>query len=312
MTGNQFQFPPCWPSRNDGKQHQFVAYIFEAGESEKTEILNVINTAGVAVESQSYYEQPRSCRLLFQTSTNCAWHLFQTLLSHASNLQVDILVRPADMPDVRLLVCDMDSTVVTSESLDDMAFKAGVGERIQAITTRAMRGDIDFIGALTERVRLLKGVNASLLYEVAAEIKLSSGAEALMANANNHGMRTVLVSGGFEPIVAHVADLLGFDRFVCNYIGVTDGKLDGNVIGPVVDADAKLRVLTEECERMGIATSRACAIGDGANDLPMLQSSGIGISYKGKPLLRSGLVYQVNYSDLASVAAMLDISRAQD
>ena len=240
-----------------------------------------------------------------------AWQLFQQLITVGEEYGFDVSILPATALGARLLVCDMDSTIVDSETLDDMAVKAGLGDSVQQITRRAMRGELDFKQALEARVAMFKGMRASLLEEVAAEVCCNPGAEMMIEQAKENGIRTVLVSGGFEPIVSHVANKLGFDRYVCNAMDTVEEKtLSGLVKTPIVDAETKLKTLLEECRSLAIEPDKACCIGDGANDLPMLQAAGLGISYFGKPLLRSVVPYQINVADLKAVIPLLGIRGA--
>ena len=158
----------------------------------------------------------------------------------------------------------MDSTIVRSETLDDIAEKVGIGERVKAITTRAMQGEMGFSQALAERVRMLEGIAEDVFDEIANTVQFNSGAGRLIGLARQQGLRTVLVSGGFEPIVKVVADKLGFDRCVCNKIDVSNGQLTGKVLEPIVDGGTKLKVLMEECKQLAISPDQACTIGDGA------------------------------------------------
>lgn len=306
MTGNNLQLPSCWQQETAHSPVQFVADIMHIADEKLVAVTDCFQCSGLNIEHQLVASKPSRYELYFTATTTKAWVLFQRLLSLAQQHQFDTSVMPVRIESIRLLVCDMDSTIVASETLDDLAVRAKIGERVKGITVRAMRGEIDFIDALHERVSLLEGVDASLLEDVAAEIKCNSGADELIATARKQGIRTVLVSGGFQSIVAHVTEQLGFDRYVCNRLDVTNGKLSGKVLDPIVDANTKLQVLREECAGLGISTRQACCIGDGANDMPMLKEAGIGISYRGKPLLRASLPYQVNYSDLTYAIPLLD------
>ncbi|MEQ8289590.1 MAG: phosphoserine phosphatase SerB [Gammaproteobacteria bacterium] len=307
VTGQELQLPPCWQTDSGDDPAQFVADIINISDEELTAVVGCFQFNGLTIEHRLVTNQSSSYRLYFNATTAQAWTLFQQLISLAQQCEFDTSVMPVNIEPIRLLVCDMDSTIVASETLDDLAEKANLGERVKEITTRAMRGEIDFIGALQERVNLLKGVDAKLLQEVITAIKFNSGAEELITTARQNGIRTVLVSGGFEAVVAHVAGQLGFDRYVCNQLDVVNGKLSGKVLEPIVDSCTKLQTLKEECALLGISTRQSCCIGDGANDLPMLQEAGVGISYMGKPLLKALLPYQVNSSDLAYVISVLGL-----
>lgn len=219
----------------------------------------------------------------------------------------DIALLPHHNRKKKILICDMDSTIVQTETLDEIARHAGIGEQVSEITDKAMRGEIDFNAALTERVKLLTGMSVNVLSDIADRTEFNQGAEILLTKAKRNGIRTVLVSGGFEPIVNTVAEKLGFDRYICNRMEINDGVITGKVEFPIVNSETKLSVLKEECKKLDIGLEQACAIGDGANDLPMIKAAGLGISYYGKPILRQATPYQINTTDLESVLYMMGI-----
>lgn len=241
------------------------------------------------------------------TEPHKAWILFGSLLGDLEDIPVDIAVLPVSDRRKKLLLCDMDSTIVASETLDDIAARVGIGDQVARITASAMRGDLDFRQALIERVALLKDQPVEILYRIAEQLRLNPGAEQLIRQANKHNFRTVLVSGGFEPIVKAVAHKLEFDHFVCNNMEVFNDCLTGKVLNPIVDSETKLDTLLQECQYLNITTDQACAIGDGANDFSMLSAAGLGISYHGKPLLRESLAYQINHHDLDSALSIMGI-----
>jgi len=260
------------------------------------------------IKSLKYDEINNVLNIIVNTSAQQAYELFNRLFQQAPGVGFDVAVFPANRKRFKLLVCDMDSTIVQSETLDELASLAGIGAQVSEITTKAMRGEIDFGTALDERVSLLAGMSADLLQQVADSTQLNRGAETLIKSAKAHGVRTVLVSGGFDPIVKVIADKLGFDRYVCNKMMVVNGVITGKVDKPVVDAAMKLAVLNDECDHLKIDPIQACSIGDGANDLPMIQAAGLGISYYAKPILKNATPYQINKTDLESVLYMLGIS----
>ena len=186
----------------------------------------------------------------------------------------------------RLLVSDMDSTVAKTETIVDMAEALGIADTIAAITARSMRGELDFRTALDERVMMLRGLALSRIEAIAREVRLSVGAEALLDACRAVGMRTVLVSGGFDLIADVVGAALGFDRVVANRLDFENGQLTGRVLGPIVTAETKLAVLREECAGLGIEAGQAVALGDGANDIEMIRAAGLGVAYQGKPVTR--------------------------
>jgi len=246
--------------------------------------------------------------LSIKNTSQQAWTLFKEILIQTEDEEFDVAVIPANSRIKKLLVCDMDSTIVANETLDEFAAHAGIGEQVSQITARAMRGKLDFRQALDERVSLLKGLSESIFEEILEKIELNPGAEILLRQSKKNNIRTVLVSGGFEPIVKVIAEKLGFDRYVCNSMQLENNQLMGKVLEPIVDSSRKLNVLIEECQSLMIKPEEACCIGDGANDLLMLQAAGLGISFQGKPLLRTSLAYQINSSDLDFVLLMMGIT----
>lgn len=311
MTSN-VSFPdPCWLLRDpDDKQTAFVFVLVSTRPDEGLSVLmqQFFEEHQVTVDAINELPNGKGIEFFISTTTQIAWQLFQKLLQRVSDKACDVFVLPVADRKKKLLICDMDSTIVKTETLDDIAVCVGLGEEVSAITTRAMEGDLDFREALDERVKLLTGISASLFDEIADNVQLNDGAESLIQAANTHDVRTVLVSGGFEPIVKRVAEKLGFDHYVCNKLEVVDGKLTGNVIEPIVDADIKLKLLEEESTQLSLTTDQACAVGDGANDLPMLQAAGLGIGFQGKPLVRAGTPYQINTTTLESALMVMGVA----
>ena len=305
-------FPnPYWLlNKVEDKQTAFVVVLVSMSIDEAVVKLvqQLLDENNIDIDSINMLADKQAAEIFISATTQAAWEIFQKLLDLVSDVDADVFVLPVAGRKKSLLICDMDSTIVQTETLDDIAASIGIGEQVCEITTRAMRGELDFCKALDERVRLLKGVSEKRFDEIAQEVQLNLGAEVLINLAQKHGLRTVLVSGGFEPIVKVVAVNLGFDRYVCNKAEITDGKLTGKVLEPIVDADTKLNVLTEEAKKLKITLEQACTVGDGANDLPMLQAAGIGVGYKGKPLVRTGTPYQINTSSLASILLMMGIT----
>lgn len=213
----------------------------------------------------------------------------------------DVVVQPARDRRRRLLVADMDSTIVIGETLDELADKAGIKDRVAAITARAMRGEIDFKGALRERVGMLKDLPADRLDRTRDGIVLTPGARALVQTMRAHGAFTVLVSGGFRFFTRHVAALAGFDAEQANDLIVEDGRLTGEVAEPILDKDAKLALLNRYVAERRLPGSASLATGDGANDLPMLQAAGLGVAYHAKPVVEAEAPAAIRYGDLTAL-----------
>ena len=192
----------------------------------------------------------------------------------------------------------MDSTIITSESLDDLAALAGLGDAVTAITKRAMAGEIDFEGALFERVSMLAGKSSRLFDQLIATATPTSGAIDLVHTMRANGAKCYLVSGGFDVITGPVAALCGFHDHHANHMHVGDGKILGTVQTPVLDRNAKAAYLAHYCKQHGIDPVDTATIGDGANDLAMLQAAGMGVAFEGKALLLAEVAIQLNHTDL--------------
>ena len=221
-----------------------------------------------------------------------------TLRALADGRQLDVNIVPRENRRKSLLIADMDSTIVTTETLDDMAALAGLSDVILPITYRAMRGELDFEAALDERLALFAGQPASLVDDALAAVALSGGAQALVRTMRKAGAACYLISGGFTAFTGPVAARCGFTGDHANFLEMRNGQLLGRITKPVLDSDAKARFLAQYCDELGISAADAACIGDGANDLPMLQAAGFGVAYHGKPLLRETVPLQLNHTDL--------------
>jgi len=217
----------------------------------------------------------------------------------------DIFVQPRDENRRKgLLLADMDATMVEGETLDDLAAHLNLKDKIAPITAQAMRGELDFAEALKMRVGLLKGLPVSALFETLDCLRYSKGALALVKTMNRFDAKCVLISGGFDIFTRHVAGVLGFYRNIGNSLGIENDKLTGEVLPPIVDKDTKRRTLIEETEKLGLTPARTMAVGDGANDIPMLQAAGAGVGYFGKPAVQEATPHQVRHSDLTALLYM--------
>ncbi len=234
------------------------------------------------------------------------------LIAALADRPIDINEVPAANRRKRLLIADMDSTMIQQECIDELGVMAGVGERIKDITLRAMKGELDFEGALKERVALLKGLDESIIGRILRErITYMPGGRALVATMKAHGAYTALVSGGFTPFTSKVAAELGFDEHQANDLIIRDGKLAGTVGEPILGKEAKLVALKRLAARLGIATAEALAVGDGANDLAMLGEAGMGVALHAKPHVQEAARFRVNHGDLSALLYLQGYRRDQ-
>ena len=219
-----------------------------------------------------------------------------------AGMKIDINRVPLANRRKRILLADMDSTMIQQECIDELGVVAGVGDHIKAVTARAMNGEIDFEGALKERVALLKGLPQSVIQEVIdTRITFMQGGKTLLATMKKHGAYTALVSGGFTAFTSHVAASLGFHENRANELLVVDGKLTGEVAMPILGKDAKVESLIRICSVHGLSPADVLAVGDGANDIPMLQAAGMGVALHAKPVVQEQARMVINHGDLTAL-----------
>jgi phosphoserine phosphatase len=204
--------------------------------------------------------------------------------------------------DLRLLAMDMDSTLISIECIDEIGEAAGRKAEISAITAQAMRGEIDYPASLRRRVALLAGLSEDVLQDVYDEkLRLSPGAEALVARCRHHGVKLLLVSGGFTFFTERLKERLGFDDTLSNMLEIEGGRLTGRVLGNIVDADAKAGKFRHMAERLGAKPAQTVAIGDGANDLKMMAEAGTSVAYRAKPVVRARATHALSHAGLDGV-----------
>ena len=226
------------------------------------------------------------------------WEVWESLQARG----IDLMVQPAEARRKAMLIADMDSTMIGQECIDELAAMAGIGAHVAEITDRAMNGELEFEDALRERVVLLRGMDEGVIAQVIAErIRFTPGAQALLATMRAHGAHAVLVSGGFTAFTAHVAGALGFDAHHANTLEVADGKLTGAVAEPILGRAAKLEALERIADARGITPAQVLAVGDGANDLAMLERAGAGVAYHAKPSVAARCDLRVNHGDLTAL-----------
>ena len=221
--------------------------------------------------------------------------------------KIDILFTPQNLPPIKLFLADMDSTIVTTETLDELAAKAGIKDKIATITTRAMNGELDFHEALIERVGLLKGLPIAALKETLDETVLCGGAKNLLQHLTSANVTCVLVSGGFTFFTNAIANQCGFHHHHGNILNHNSVELDGTVAMPILDKNSKLEFLKSYANDLSIGLESTMAIGDGANDLPMLQAAGIGIGYRPKAIVEDTIPNVLKWADLDVIGTILTL-----
>ena len=240
-----------------------------------------------------------------------ALQLKNALLELSSKYDIDVAYQEDSIfrRNRRLVVFDMDSTLIDAEVIDELAIEAGVGEQVAAITEAAMQGEIDFKQSFTQRMALLKGLDISVLQSVAERLRLNEGAEHLISTLKKLGYKTAIVSGGFTFFGEYLQQRLGVDYVYANQLDIEDGLVTGQVSGDIIDGQRKAELLREIAEKEGLKLQQVIAVGDGANDLPMLGIAGLGIAFRAKPLVKAsaeqsisnlgldGILYLLGYSD---------------
>ncbi len=239
-------------------------------------------------------------------------HAFKkSLLELAHQYDIDIAFQEDNIfrRNRRLVVFDMDSTLIDAEVIDELAIEAGVGQQVAEITEAAMQGKLDFMQSFEQRLALLKGLDASVLPKIAQRLRLNEGAEHLITTLKKLGFKTAIVSGGFSFFGEYLQDILGVDYVYANQLDVENGKVTGRVKGDIIDGQRKADLLRELADREGLMLEQVIAVGDGANDLPMLDIAGLGIAFRAKPLVEAsakqaisslgldGILYLLGYSD---------------
>ena len=210
-----------------------------------------------------------------------------------------------------LLVMDVDGTLVRQEGIDLLAQEAGVGEKVAEITAQAMKGELDFSASLEARVALLKGLETSIFPKILEQMEVTPGAETLITELHQRGYKVGLVSGGFHEVIDPIARSLGIDLVLANRLEASDGRLTGKVLGGIITPERKKESLLTWAKENHVPRSQTIAMGDGANDLPMIETAGIGIAFMAKPIVAERAPYRIEKRDLSFVLEILDQHRKE-
>ncbi len=232
--------------------------------------------------------------------------------SELQSSRIDMVLQSEADRKKKILLADMDSTMIKQECIDELAAEAGIGQQVAEITARAMGGAMDFEQALDQRVALLKGLDAAVIDKVIAErITFMPGGQTLLATMKGHGAYAALVSGGFTAFTEHVAKTLGFDEHRANHLAITDGQLSGEATRPILGQAAKVQALEEITKRLGLSETDVLAVGDGANDLGMLARAGAGVALHAKKAVQAKCDIRINHGDLTALLYLQGYARSE-
>jgi phosphoserine phosphatase len=288
----------------------FIATLIAADRLSSGDISTAEDAArqtGAYLMGRSWVEVDRACDLLFSSPPSPVRKALEGLVSG-----VDVIVQGEAGRRKKLLLADMDSTMIGIECIDELADYAGRKPEVAAITERAMRGELAFAEALRERVAVLKGLGTNILDRCYEErVRATAGARELVRTMRAAGADCILVSGGFDSIADRVAQSIGFSRAVANRLGHGDGMLDGTVAEPIVGAERKRELLIEAAARQGVELFDALAVGDGANDIPMIEAAGLGVAFRAKPKVAAAAGARIDHCDLTALLFAQGYSRAE-
>ena len=263
------------------------------------QVQTALDPLGVATGEVIWLAEEKACDIELEA---CDVDQVEAAVEQAlSRTQIDIFAQAKEGRRKSLLLADMDSTIIEEESLDELAGFLGLKDKIAAITARAMAGELDFEAAVTERVGLLAGLPESDILEAVGQMTINPGAKELVATMKANGATCLLVSGGFEHFTGAVAEQLGFDDHQGNQLEIKDGKMTGKIAGTIRNQQAKLDKLNEMAVSLCLPLSATMSVGDGANDVPMLQAAGSGVAYYGKAVAEAAARFRVKHSDLATL-----------
>jgi phosphoserine phosphatase len=278
----------------------FTATLIAAGalgEGAVSHLRDALAESGAGSIKTAWLEPGCACDLHFSGDA-----LTSRAALEAAAVGIDVIVQKTAERRRKLIVADMDSTMITVECIDELADYAGIKPQIAEVTERAMRGELDFEAALRSRVALLDGLPEAAIEQCLTErVKIMGGAKALVRTIRSNGGYAVLVSGGFTRFAEPVGAEIGFDRVIANRLGISGGALDGKVTGEIVGAETKKSALHAALAQMSWNASDALAVGDGANDIPMIEAAGLGVAYHAKPKTRAAAAASIQHNDLSAI-----------
>ncbi len=254
-----------------------------------------LQTHGASLGAEDWLSENEACDIFFSDlDLSEAKDLIQNEVAGTS---IDFAVQETSGRRKKLLVADMESTIIGQEMIDELAVRHGIGAEIALITEKSMRGELNFEESLRERVALLKGIDEKELETISNLMVLNPGADTLVKTMREHGAYTALVSGGFTYFTSQIRDICGFNEDRANDLEIQSNKLSGTVGEPILGREAKLEATKELIKKLGITLSDVCAVGDGANDLAMLSAVGMGVGYHAKPIVKETAAFQVEHTD---------------
>ncbi len=287
----------------------FIATLIAAesiGAGDISAAADRLDTAGCLVEGWTWIDEGKAADIRFAHDPVAARAAVEGAFG-----ATDVAVQAAADRMKRLLVADMDSTMITVECIDELADYAGIKPQIAEVTERAMRGELDFAAALDARVALLEGLGEDAIQRCLDErVVLMPGAKTLVQTMRARGATTILVSGGFTRFAEPVGKAIGFHRMIANRLLIEDGRLTGRVRKPIVDATTKEVTLMAAIDELGLTVSETMAVGDGANDLPMIRRAGLGVAYHAKPVVAAAAGVRIDHGDLTTLLYVQGIASA--
>ena len=278
--------------------YQLLLLAKETIYKQHANVINKVTESGFKIKAittlQHHSEQTHQAFRYSLLGTALQADALEAKLNLVGELDVVLVPQSFFMTDFKLACFDMDSTLIQAEVIDELAKAHGIGKQVSAITESAMRGEIDFQQSFKARMALLSGLNEQVLTDIAKNLPLTSGVRPMMAKLKEKGIRTVILSGGFNYFAAHLQRELGFDAIHANALPIVLGKVTGETAGEIVDAEVKAKKLSEEASAIGCALSETIAVGDGANDLKMLNKAGLGVAFWAKPIVREQATFSLN------------------